>query len=98
MKENNNKKVSYFSQLKGFRRAVPIILAAIALFVAVCYITDSAGALGAGVSSLFLGLFSYGAYTIPLLLVLHAAFYAEDYAKKRTVSRIIFSVIVYTTL
>ncbi len=93
MKKNKNKNEGYFSLLKGFRRAVPIILAAVALFIAVCFITDSAGALGAGVGSLLLGLFSYGAYTIPLLLVLHAIFYAEDHAKKMLTSRIIFSVI-----
>ncbi len=95
MNENENKKNTggYYSALTGWRRAVPIILAALAVFVAVCFITDSTGALGGGVSDLLLGSFSYGAYFIPLLLILHAIFYAQDVAKRRTISRIIFSVI-----
>lgn len=94
MDENNNKKgENYFSLLKGFRRAVPIIFSAVALFIAVCFMTDSAGALGTGINALLLGLFSYGAYAIPPLLVLHALFYAEDVAKKRIISRVVFSVI-----
>ena len=93
MSENKNKRESYYSALTGWRRAVPIILAAVAVFIAVCFITDSTGALGGGVASVLLGLFSYGAYAIPLLLVLHAVFYAQDVAKRRTVSRVIFSVI-----
>jgi len=94
MNENNGKKGNYYSALTGWRRAVPIILAALATFVTVCFFTDNSGsgALGKGISSVLLGLFSYGAYAIPVLLIVHAIFYAEDYSKRRTVSRIIFSV------
>lgn len=93
MEDNNNKKQSYYSALTGFRRAVPIILGALAVFIAICYISDGAGALGNGIKPLMLGLFSSGAYAIPVLLLIHAVFYAEDVAKKRILSRTIFSVI-----
>ena len=51
------------------------------------------GTLGSGVHQQHSGLFSVGAYAIPLLLVIHGIFYAEDITKKRLISRIIFSVI-----
>ena len=91
MSDNKKPKEGYYSALTGAKRAVPIILFAAALFVTVCFITNSVGALGQGISSFLRGLFSYGAYAIPLLLILHAIFYAEDVAKSRTLSRIIFS-------
>ena len=93
MNEKNTKKENYYSSLTGFKRAIPIILFAVAVFIAVCFIADGTGALGTGLCNVLLGLFSAGAYAIPLLLVIHGAFYAEDVAKKRTLSRIIFSII-----
>ncbi len=90
---NKNNKEGYYSSLTGFRRAVPIILAALAVFITVCLITDGTGIAGMGISSVLVGLFSYGAYAIPLVIVLHAVFYAEDVAKQRILSRVIFSVI-----
>ena len=100
MNENNgNKKYeSYYSRLTGFNRAVPIILAALAVFVAVCFITDGTGVLGDGIGAVLIGLFSAGAYAIPALLVIHAIFYAEDIAEKRLLSRVIFSVIALLTV
>ena len=83
----------YYSQLTGFRRAVPIILAAVAVFIAVCYLAGDTGLLGKGLNAGLLGLFSYGAYVIPLLIILHAIFYAEDHAKSRVLSRTVFSII-----
>ena len=93
MSDNKKPKEGYYSTLTGAKRAVPIILFAIALFVTVCFITNSVGALGRGISSFLRGLFSFGAYVIPAVLVLHAVFYAEDHAKKRVLSRVIFSVL-----
>ena len=89
----DNKKQGYYSALTGFKRAVPIILGALAVFIAICFFTDDSGALGSGIKPLLLGLFSTGAYGIPLLLLIHAVFYAEDVAKKRVLSRFIFTVI-----
>ena len=93
MSDNKKPREGYYSALSGARRAVPIILFAVALFVTVCFITNSVGAFGQAVSSFLRGLFSFGAYAIPVALVLHAVFYAEDYAKGRILSRAIFSTI-----
>ena len=83
----------YYSRLTGFRRAIPIILAAVAVFIAVCYLAGDTGLLGKWLNAGLLGLFSYGAYAIPVLIILHAIFYAEDHAKSRVLSRTVFSVI-----
>ncbi len=92
MNQNNEKK-RYYSLLTGPRRAVPIILCALGVFLAFCYFTASTGVLGGAVINALRGLFSYGAYAVAPLFILHGAFYPSDVAKKRVVSRIIFSVI-----
>ena len=89
-------KTSAYSSLTGIHRAVPIILFAIAVFTMFCFITQDIGALGHTISTLFLGLFSYGAYAIPLLLALHAIFYPSDITEQRLVSRVIFSIVTIT--
>ena len=93
MSNDNKEKTRYYAKLFGFRRAVPIILAALSVFITVCFFTEGAGLLGGAVSSLLKGLFSIGAYLIPALLLLHAIFYAGDYVKGLTVSRTVFSVV-----
>ena len=93
----NKKQESAYAQLTGFKRAVPIILAAIAVFVGLCFFMQDTGALGKVISSLLLGLFSVGGYLIPVLLVLHAVFYARDLQKKTALSRLIFSIITVIT-
>ncbi len=95
MNEDNKNKTQggAYSSLTGFHRAMPIILAALAVFVAVCYITDGTGVLGDGVGAVLVGLFSAGAYAIPALLVIHAIFYAEDLEEHKILSRTVFSVI-----
>ncbi len=90
---NQKKNGNYYSQLTGFARAIPIILSAVAVFVAVCFLAGDTGFLGNGIGAVLLGLFSVGAYAIPALLIAHAIFYAEDVAKKRRLSRLIFSII-----
>jgi len=103
MKKNENKiengtrestdKVGAYAALTGFRRAVPIILAALAIFTGLCFVTQSTGALGKFIADILLGLFSVGGYVIPFLLALHAVFYASDVQKKRILSRVIFSIL-----
>ena len=91
--ENKNKEGAY-AQLKGFHRAVPIILAAFALFITLCYFTkNSTGAFGEVISGFLLGTFSIGGYFIPVLFAVHAIFYPSDITEKRLVSRVVFSVI-----
>ena len=79
--------------LTGYKKAVPIALASLAVFIAICFVSSGTGAFGQGVSYTLLGLFSAGAYLIPLLLVLHSVFFADDVSKGRVLSRAIFSVI-----
>ncbi len=88
---HNKENQHYYSSLTGARRAVPIILFALGAFIALCFFTASTGIMGGAISSLLLGLFSYGAYAIPPLLILHGIFYPSDHAKSRTLSRFIFS-------
>ena len=95
---SKNKKLTPYSSLKGGHRAVPIILIALAAFIGLCFITKDIGAFGYAISSVFLGLFSYGAYLIPLLLVLHAIFYASDINDRRVISRIVFSLVAITAI
>ena len=90
MNENNN---SYYSSLSGVRKAVPILLAALAVFVGVCLFGGGGGALGTAVPDLLFGLLSLGAYLIPVALLVHAICYAEDVALKKVGSRTLFSLI-----
>ena len=77
----------------GVHKAVPIVLAAMAVFTAVCFIMDGVGELGGFLADFLLGLFSYGAYGVPVLLLIHALFYTSDVKGGRLLSRVIFSVI-----
>ncbi len=90
--ENSNENKSYYSSLKGFRRAVPIIIATVAVFLAACLISQGAGAVGSPIRDCLLGIFSYGAYLIPIVMGIHAAFYASDYINGRCGARLGFSV------
>ena len=92
MNEKNENK-GYYSSLSGVRKAVPILLAALAVFIGVCLIIGENGALVQAVSGLLLGLFSFGAYIIPFALIIHAVCYAADVALGKLKSRAIFSLV-----
>lgn len=95
MQNKEKSKEGAYASLTGFHRAVPIILFAIAIFIALCYFTkDHTGAFGRVVAGFLLGSFSIGGYFIPVLFAVHAFFYASDIQQKRIVSRVIFSVII----
>ena len=49
-----------WSAVTGIHRAIPVILVALSLFIAVCYFTQNTGAVGQLISSLLLGLFAGG--------------------------------------
>ena len=89
-KKNGARKVS-FKLPDGMHRAMPIVLFAVAVFTGVCFIIGDIGTFGNFLSDLLLGLFSYAAYAIPVLIALHAVFYMSDLKQKRILSRIIFS-------
>ena len=90
-KRDENKTESYFSQLNGFHKAVPIIFGALAIFTALCVFSQSAGFLGTGAGRILRGLFAHCSYLIPFLLGIHAICYATDINKKRFVPRFFFS-------
>lgn len=94
-RNNNNSKSlkEKWEELQGFHRATPILLIALAAFIVVCYCTAENGVLGNAISYVFMGLFSAGAWAIPVMLVIHAIFYADDLERGRIPSRIIFSVV-----
>ena len=99
MPDKTEKKESTYSQLKGFKRAVPIILLGLAVFVAICFITQNTGAVGRAISGFFLGTFSVGGYFIPVLIAIHALFFPSDVHKKKVlISRIIFSLVLVITV
>ena len=77
----------------GFARGVPILLFALAVFLTLCFMTQSTGAIGKFISDLLLGLFSYAAYALPLLIALHGGFYYSDLHYGRRLTRLIFSAI-----
>ena len=87
MENRDKNKDGAYAQLKGFHRAVPIILAAFAVFITLCFFTkDSTGAFGRVVSGFLLGAFSIGGYFIPVLFLVHALFYPTDIQKKKLVA------------
>ena len=99
MSASKKRKGSAYSQLKGLHRAVPILLVALALFIAICFITQNTGAVGRAISEFLLGCFSIGGYFIPALIVVHAVFYSSDITCKRVlISRIVFSLVLVITI
>ena len=93
MEENKNEKKGKFSSLKGFKRAVPILLLAVTAFLTFCFMTNGMGLLGDFITKFLLGAFSWSAYFIPAFIALHALFYPSDIANKRILSRTVFSTV-----
>ena len=91
MNDNNKNK---FSELKGIHKAIPIILGAVALFIAICLIVPGImGALGQAIGGLLRGLLASGAYLIPVALAVHAFCYPTDLTEKKIQKRAIFSAV-----
>ena len=90
----NRQKDGTYSSLTGFHRAVPIILFALSIFIALCFFTKNTGALGGAIGDFLLGSFSVGAYFIPLFLAIHAFFYASDIQLGKPLQRALFTLAV----
>ena len=84
-----NKNTSKFSNLKGIHKVVPIILGALAALIFVCLIASGSGAFGRIIGRALLGLFSFGAYVIPVGLAVMAICYADDLENKKIKSKIL---------
>ncbi len=98
MNKTRKTKERYLPELVGIHKAVPIILSALAAFIALCFLPIGTGWLGPAISGVLLGLFGGAAFALPVLLVIHAVFYKFDIAEKTLVSRVIFSSIALITL
>lgn len=71
---------------------MPYILAIVAIFLFLCFILGKENMGFLGYVSVFLkGLFSYGAYAVPLFLAVHAFFYKRDLAAGSNLYKFWFS-------
>lgn len=75
----NEVKKSRRPEDRGIHILMPYILGILALFFALCFVLgeEKMGYLGY-LGALLRGLFSFGAYIVPVCLVLHAVFYKRD--------------------
>ena len=91
---NESKKEEMIPSLKLINQIMPAILALLAVFLIICYLTsDSTGILGIIFKNVFYGLFSVGSFAIPVVLIIRACFWKKDADSKCLTARIIFSVI-----
>ncbi len=90
MKENKKENKS-FSSLKGIHKAIPIILVAAAIFIGVCLISSGMGPVGGAIRAVLSGLFSSGAFIIPIAMIVQALCYAVDLEDKKIKARTLFS-------
>lgn len=75
-------------------KVISVALLASAALIAVCLIFSKGGAVGGGIKQLLCGLFSFGAYAIPVVLCLHAACIGDDLKNKKIGKRAVFSAVI----
>ncbi len=92
MSEKNREK-NKFSSLEGLHKVVPVILISLAVLISALLLFGG-GAVGGGVRAVLKGLFSYGAFAIPLTLLVHGLCYPEDLGHKSVLRRFIFSLVI----
>ena len=97
-REIRDKKKNKPVEIKGLLRAMPVILFAVALFVALCFLTAQTGAFGNFISECLKGLFSYMAYTIPFLILINAIFFYDNAKRRKLFSSFVLSLIALITL
>ena len=87
-------------EITGIQRAVPVLLLGLAAFLTLCFVLEGAGTglAGGAIAGVLQGLFSWGAFFLPLLLAVHALFYYSDIRAHRRLSRVLFSVLVMLTV
>ena len=91
MSEKNREK-NKFSSLEGLHKVVPVILISAAVLIAALLLFGG-GAVGNGVQAVLKGLFSYGAFAIPVTLLVHGLCYPEDLGHKSVARRFVFSTV-----
>ena len=75
-------------------KVISVALLAAAALIAVCLIFSKGGFIGSGIKQLLCGLFSFGAYAIPVVLCLNAACIADDLKNKKVGKRAVFSAVI----
>lgn len=78
---------------------IPYITGILALLILACYLfRPQMGIVGSGVNSVFFGLFSFGAWFIPLMLLAVTAFWRRDAANGSNGMRIFFAFVSVTLI
>ncbi len=73
---------------------MPAVLALAAVYVSICFLlSGSTGIFGAWLKNLLYGLFSYGAWLVPVILVIRALMWKNDADSRCLGARIAFSVL-----
>lgn len=97
--KNSKKPVQKSNELSGIHYFIPWIIALITLFVVIClFFTEYSGFVGKGIHALLLGLFSGGAYAVPVALGAMAFFWKTDARNYYLKYRMIYSFITIVSL
>ncbi len=89
-----NKKEEIIPSQRIINQIMPAVLVLIAIYIVICYlISGSTGVFGVWIKNFLYGLFSYGAWAIPVLLVVRAFSWKNDADTKCLGVRITFSVL-----
>lgn len=75
-----------------FHQIMPVVTALAALYIFICYVFSSAtGAVGVWLRGFFYGLFSYGAFALPIVMIIRALFWKNDVKGECLGARFAFS-------
>ena len=92
--EKAPEKEDIIPSLKIINQILPVLLILFAVYLAISYfMTDSAGILGKWLKDIFFGLFSYGAWLVPAILIIRAIMWKKDADTRCIGARIAFSVL-----
>ena len=92
-KKKNNQKAKEPSS-RTIHQVIPWIFVLVAVFLLCCYFIPSlTGALGGVIKSFFYGMFSIGAFAVPVILVVMALFWKKDVDKSYVKYRLIFALL-----
>ncbi|MBE6606404.1 MAG: DNA translocase FtsK [Ruminococcaceae bacterium] len=80
--------------LRIINQIMPAILVLVAVYIVICYLLNSStGIFGLWLKNFLYGLFSYGAWAVPVLLVVRAFLWKDDADNKCLGAKIAFSVL-----
>ncbi len=89
----DTQKEEIIPSLRIINQIMPAFLLLLAIYLVICYLViDSTGIFGIWFKNVFYGMFSYGAWAIPVLLIVRAFFWKDDADSRCLGARIAFSV------